>query len=102
MKITEELYIERLEEMIKLYPDNVCDHCPMSSGFDSNYSVMTDPNIANYGLSCDICNDLHSRYTGKGKSSGEKCPCKYFNEDGKTDMVAIAWKVIHGWRKDHE
>ena len=102
MKITEKLYIDRLEEMVKRYKKNMCNHCPMSLDFDSSVGVFIDDDIADYSLSCRICEDLHSKYiTITPYRVNRLCPCNCFNKDGKTDMITIAWKVIHEWRKDN-
>ena len=102
MKITEKLYIERLEDMVKKCKEYLCDHCPMSQNFDSGVGVFVDSDVADQSLSCNICRDLHSRYLDGEVRLAHKCPCKYFNIDDKTDMVAIAWKVIHNWKKDNK
>lgn len=106
MKITEKLYIERLEKMIKKYPNDVCGHCPKMK-----YFMLSTNSTAMYkGMEfCNICVSLAEKYTDYTGSKALVCPCYYFeeifeNEDKampKDFMLKIAQKMIKGWRKDH-
>lgn len=103
MKITERLYINRLEEMVGLYKDDICEHCPMADDFCSNQETICETDEEglriNIQKSCDICRKLTWKY-GYSNPYRYGCPCHSF-EGTDTNMVAVAWKVIHGWRKDN-
>ena len=92
MIITEKLYIEWLEKIVKKYKENLCDHCPKE---ESDEIIME-------GDTCVICDRLTKKYM-QIKSMQTTCPCHYFayhNED--INMVKVAWKVIRGWKKDNK
>lgn len=103
MKITEKLYIDRLEKMVKRHKENVCDHCPLAPHFKVNTGLIDGGGRCLGGMEpigCATCRRLHEKYiniVGAGL-----CPCSRYGNDDKTNMVAIAWKVIHGWRKDND
>jgi len=52
MIITEKLYIEWLEKIVKKYKKYLCDHCPKE---------MSSKVIAR-GYGCDICEKLTKKY----------------------------------------
>ena len=114
MKITEKLYIERLEGMVKKYKKNPCDHCPMIENYGLE-KKMIDGNKYDWGdnPSCGICHKLTAKYNDfEDKEiflkSNKWCPCIFFKEIADEDkmlenyMIKIAWNVIRGWKKDNK
>ncbi len=91
MKVTEKIYIEWLEAMVKKYKEYLCDNCPKEQ---KDFFVLENSSEV-----CDICKELARKYTGVGGISD--CPCYYFENDEDINMVKVAWKVIRGWKKDH-
>ena len=83
MEITEKLYIDRLEKMIKKYSDTLCDHCPMMQ----YYSVDKHLFITYYRVDvqcCYMCKYLVGKYTLPKKDRADfikqhNCPCYYFD-----------------------
>ncbi len=91
MIITEKLYIEWLEEMVKKYKKDLCDHCPKEMA----------PLKITKGYACDICDKLTKEYM-EIKDNKVGCPCHYFGYDEDINMVKVAWKIIRGWKKDNK
>ena len=109
MKITEKLYIERLEGMVKKYKKDLCRHCPMIADYGYHRSVMLDDRDVwenrDNRKACRICRKLTARYNFL--SDLNSCPCGYYHvvvNYGVTKgcMSKVAWKVIRGWKKDHK
>ena len=101
MKVTEKLYIERLETMIGRYKEDPCSHCPMTEDFDAESDVIVQSGETGIGNAkgCRICRNLTQRYANaKDIKMRFHCPCEHFKNDG---MAKVAWKVIRGWKKDH-
>ncbi len=113
MKITEKLYIERLEKMVKEYNNNPCDHCPMIENYGIHRSVFLDDDEDIDGdkddrKACTICRKLTAKYNNLFDYP-KYCPCGYykykaFTGDGVPEghMVNVAWNVIRGWKHDNK
>ena len=94
MKITEKMYIEWLEKLVKEYKEDLCDHCPKEE-----VPVEIREFLEN---ACVICHNLTEKYAD-AEDVGEECPCHYFEfDDEDVNMVKVAWKVIRGWKKDNK
>ncbi len=120
MKITEKLYIERLEKMVKLYKKDPCSHCPMQIYYARwktmlGYSFKESMSFNGEYVHCEICRRLTAKYVefeNKEKLNRRWCPCSFFGhfvlklkEDEEMPggyMTKIAWQVIKGWKKDNE
>lgn len=103
IKITERMYVDKLEEMVRLHKDDVCDHCPMSEDFDPSASTICEVDKLGRSIdinkSCNICRYLTWKYAYSDPQS-HSCPCQTF-EETETNMAGVAWQVILGWRKNH-
>lgn len=103
MKITEKLYVTRLEKMIRKYKQDPCDHCPMAEDFNGDNRIMMQPgeNGKYDAKGCRICRNLTKRYADATNIKHVcDCPCQYFS--GDINIVKVAWKVIRGWKKDNK
>ena len=86
MKITEKMYIERLEQMLETYPGHIDDCCPMHSKFeiyddDGDFlKDKSDPDDVDEGLTmkCVICRKIIQEYSGFDKKIKKMCPCFYY------------------------
>lgn len=113
MKITEKLYIERLEKMIRKHKKNVCDHCPMIENYGIWQSVLVDDDEdikgdKDYRKACIICRKLTAKYNNLFDYP-RYCPCGYYkykvftnNDVPEGHMGKIARNVIRGWKKDNK
>ena len=120
MKITEKLYVTRLEKMMKRHRGDPCPYCPMALYYNPifNYVIIEDGEIRGFGCkSCKICMKLTDKYGAVKCDKSIKygrCPCNYFKDyfDGRLGiqqrempegyMTKVAWKVIRGWKKDNK
>ena len=91
MEVTEKLYIEWLEKMVKKYKEDLCDHCPKE---------MVQEKIMR-GYACGICDNLTKKYM-EIEYMYISCPCYHFRGREDINMVKVAWKVIRGWKKDNK
>lgn len=117
MKVTEKVYIERLEGMMKRYKNNPCDHCPMMRHYNPKefyiYDVDEEEKRDLTNAGCVICLNLTEKYnnidTKDEDGRRSYCPCKYYaweiflNEEMPDDyMTKVAYNVIRGWKKEHK
>ncbi len=122
MKITEKLYVTRLEKMMKMHRSDPCPYCPMMKYYIPvliGDSAFLGDDVAKKGFkneSCQICMNLTAKYASVAcheSITDGHCPCMYFGRyffgSGtkkcympKDYMVKVAWKVIRGWKKDNK
>ena len=119
MKITEKLYIERLEKMMNRHRGDPCPYCPMIKYYNPEIETFINgEGVDGYdNESCKICMKLTKRYANvKCDTSISQgwCPCNYYRnyytgnfgteacDMPKDYMVKVAWKVIRGWKKDNK
>ena len=114
MKITEKLYIKRLEGMVKKYKNDPCKHCPMIKyyGIDM-YMIGSTRYSGGRNDICNMCRELIARYndfenkeellTDRNIVGYYNCPCtfcekKVFSPEKVPEgyMIKVAWNTIHG------
>ena len=109
MKITEKLYITRLEKMVKLYAKNMCVHCPMMHNFkigDDGILLAEGETGWGHHEACEICWNITEKYAGFDEAIGKNCPCQYImgylNICEDKTIAKIAKNIIRGWKKDNK
>ena len=100
--ITEKVYIEALEKMVKEYKGGICKYCP---GGNEGFVVSMRQRW------CEVCDRIFNKYVEEKKHTVIiSCPCHHFEKSfwekerlvPEDYMVKVAWKMIRGWKKDNK
>ena len=103
--MTDRFYIKRLKTMIMKYGGNVCEHCPLTKGFETpGIFIKAACRFVLYGeglrafryhIGCLTCKRLNGI-----DEDVEKCPCMFYEERGLNPLEE-AKEMIDKWEVEN-